>query len=235
MEKLILVTASGLAREVLASVRATGDFDVVGFVDDDPRLQGGSVAGVPVIGTVADAAAPDARLLICAGPGAVRAAIASRLAGLGVRAERYATHVHASVSVGTGCAIGAGSILLAGSVLTTDVCVARHVVLMPRVTLTHDDTVADFATFAAGATLGGGVHVGRAAYLGMNSCVRQDLAVGAGAVLGMGAVLLRDLPADQTWAGNPAGPIHRRTGVHLPNNTPERQPELAAHHGGNMS
>lgn len=220
---LILVGASGLAREVLAVVRSAGGSGVVGVVDDAPSA--GDLDGVPVLGGLdALAGRPDTDVLVCVGRGAARAALVERLRGLGVGARRYATVVHPAVTVPAGCAVGPGSILLAGVVLTTAVSVGAHVVLMPHVTLTHDDRVEDFATLAAGVSLGGGVVVGPRAYLGMNACVRERVRVGAGATLGMGAALLTDLPDGETWAGVPAEPlvtgraratVHDERAVHL--------------------
>jgi sugar O-acyltransferase (sialic acid O-acetyltransferase NeuD family) len=210
---LVLVAASGLAREVLGALAdEPAGFEVRGLLDDAPNLQGGSVGGVPVLGST-DAAVehPDAAFLVCAGRGSSRAAIVARLAALGVTEDRYATFVHPSASVPRNSRIGCGSVLLAGTVLTTDVSVGRHVVVMPNVTLTHDDLVADYATLCAGVSLGGHVVVEEQAYLGMNSSVREHTTVGARSVLGMGAVLLSDLPPDQTWTGVPARPRQTTT------------------------
>jgi sugar O-acyltransferase (sialic acid O-acetyltransferase NeuD family) len=210
---LILVAASGLAREVLAALAdEPSGFEVRGMLDDAPNLQGTTIGGVPVLGTIDAAGAhPDAMFLVCAGRGPSRAAIVERLAASGVDDERYATFVHPHTSVPSSCQIGCGSVLLAGSVLTTDVGVGRHVVVMPNVTLTHDDKIADFATLCAGVSLGGHVVVGQHAYLGMNSSVREHTTVGDRSVLGMGAVLLSDLPPDQTWTGVPARPRQTTT------------------------
>lgn len=207
---LVLVAASGLAREVLALVRRHGPHDVVGVVDDAPATHGGDLDGVPVIGGLdALASWPGADVVVCVGSGSARAALVERLERSGVTGSRHATVVHPSVEVPKGCSVGAGSVLLAGVVLTSEVSLGRHVVVMPNVTLTHDDRVDDFATLAAGVSLGGGVVVGPRAYLGMNACVRQRVRVGADATLGMGAALLTDLPDGETWAGVPARPLTR--------------------------
>jgi sugar O-acyltransferase (sialic acid O-acetyltransferase NeuD family) len=206
MPPLILVAASGLARETLAAVRAADHHEVIGFVDDDPTRWGELLGGVKVLGgldVVRDH--PDAQLVICAGKGIARRTIAVRL---GMDA-RYATVVHPSVSVPDSCSIDEGSIVLAGCVLTADVAIGRHVVLMPHVTLTHDDEIADYATLCAGVTLGGSVKVGEAAHLGMSACVREQRKVGAGATIGMGSVVVTDVPAGETWYGVPAS---ERTG-----------------------
>lgn len=210
MADLILIAASGLAREVLATVRDSGQFDVVGILDDDPGRAGTTMDGSHILGPVSDALNyPDAKVVVCVGAGSGRAGIVARLAGLGFPDRRYATVVDASVRLPEGCRIGLGNILLGHVTLTADVTIGNHVVAMPGVTLTHDDAVEDFATFAAGVSLGGGVRVGRAAYLGMNSCVRERTTIGAGATVGMGAAVLADVPAGETWVGVPARAVER--------------------------
>ena len=203
---LVLVAASGLAREVAEAARRAGR-EVLGCVDDDPARWGTTLpGGLPVLGgleVLGDHRGAD--VVICPGRGSARAALAERLRERGV--ERFATVIDPSCVVPPSCEVGAGSVLLAGTVLTTSVRVGRHVVCMPHVTLTHDDVLDDHVTLAAGVRLGGGVRVGDGAYLGMGSSVRENLTVGAGSVLGMGAVLLEDLPAGATWAGVPARPL----------------------------
>ena len=206
----LLVAASGLAREVLAVVRTSRAYDVVGFLDDDVERHGTTVDGVAVLGGVDEITQhPDVALLLCVGRGADRARLAGRLAGLGVAEDRYAGVVERSVRVPLGCEVGAGSIVLAGVVLTAAVAIGRHVVVMSNATLTHDDVLEDFATVCAGVARGGGVRVGRAAYLGMNASVREQVTLGSGATLGMGAVLLDDVPDGETWVGTPARRVDR--------------------------
>lgn len=206
---LLLVGASGLAREVLAA----GVSGVTGIVDDDERLHGTEIAGVPVIGAVSTAAARAEELLVCIGPSSARRDVVRRLHFAGVGHERFARFVAPTARIGSSSAVGTGAIVLDGVVVTANVTVGRHVVLMPACVLTHDDAIADFATLAAGVVLGGGVRIGAAAYLGMNAAVRQGVEVGPDAVVGMGAVVLNDVPAGQTWAGVPAAPLHETAGV----------------------
>jgi len=207
MIDVLLVAASGLAREVISA--DLPGHRVVGILDDNPALHGTTVGGVEVRGGIDLAAETHESLLICAGPGSGRRSIAARLAELGVEDDRFVTAVDASVRVPQSCTIGSGSILLPGVVLTADVTVGRHVVIMPNGTLTHDDVLEDFATLAAGVTLGGTVRIGAAAYIGMNASVRQGLHVGPDSTLGMGAVLLSDLPAGAVWAGTPAAELRK--------------------------
>ncbi|WP_125131191.1 NeuD/PglB/VioB family sugar acetyltransferase [Microbacterium sp. 10M-3C3] len=204
---VLLVGASGLAREVIAA----GMTGIVGILDDAVELRDESMGGVPVLGPVASAASHTEQLLLCIGPSAVRRRVAQRLGRAGVTADRYATFVARSARLGRTVEVGPGSIVLDGVVATADAVLGRHVVVMPNCTITHDDVIEDFATLTSGVSLAGGVSVGEAVYIGMNAAVRQGLRLGAGATVGMGAVVLGDVPPGETWAGNPA----RRLGESL--------------------
>jgi sugar O-acyltransferase (sialic acid O-acetyltransferase NeuD family) len=212
MSELLLIAASGLAREVLATVRSSGQYDVAGFLDDDEQLSGIDVDGAPVLGTI-DGATDylHAFVLVCLDSGRARKSVVDRLAALGVGPMRYATVIDPVVRMPEGCRIGRGSILLQNVTLTASVTLGSHVVAMPGVTFTHGDVVADFATFAAGTSLGGDVRIGRGAYLGMNSSVRDRTSIGSYATVGMGAAVLSDVPEGETWVGVPAHAVdHRR-------------------------
>lgn len=211
MTSLALVGAGGLTREVLAVLRLASRPDPVAVLDDDPTRWGTSVAGVRVPGGPDLLAEhPDWSVLLCVGQGRLRRELRRRLTDLGVEDHRYATVVHPQVVVPPGCRVAGGAILLAGAVLTADVVIGRDVVVMPTAVLTHDVVLADQVTVCAGVALAGAVEVGEAAYLGTNASVREGVHIGADATLGMGSVLLADLPAGQTWAGNPARPLTTR-------------------------
>jgi sugar O-acyltransferase (sialic acid O-acetyltransferase NeuD family) len=206
MQRTILIGASGLVREVIASQQREGRY--VGILDDDVATHGTTVAGVPVLGGLSLAGARNESLLICVGSGIARRSIVRRLALFGAGPDRYATHIADQATVGAGSRIGAGTILLAGVVVTADVVVGSHVVIMPNVVITHDDVVDDYATLAACVALGGSVHIGEAAYIGMNASVLPGLSVGVDATIGMGAAVLTPVPDGETWVGVPAHPVH---------------------------
>lgn len=197
---VLLVGASGLAREVIAA----GIGGVAGILDDDQRLHETEVGGVPVLGPVALAAERRERLLVCVGPSVARRSVVRRLRAGGVDDGRYETFVARSARIGSSSDIAAGTIVLEGVVVTAHARIGRHVVIMPTAVVTHDDTVGDYVTLAAGVTLGGRVDIAAGAYLGMQSAVHPDVSIGADAVIGMGAVVLRDVPAGETWVGVPA-------------------------------
>lgn len=211
MSDLVLIGASGLAREVLAVVRESGTHRAIGVFDDAPGRLGAHFDGVPVIGPIAELAGyRHADAVVCVGSGRSRESIVQWLAQTGVRGIRFATIVDPSVRNPGGCPVGAGSILLANVSITADAVVGEHVVVMPGCTITHDNVLDDYATLASGVSLGGGVRVGRGAYLGMNASVHPGVRVGIRATVGMAAAVLRDVPDNETWAGVPAHALSPR-------------------------
>jgi sugar O-acyltransferase (sialic acid O-acetyltransferase NeuD family) len=201
---LLLMAASGLAREAAESASACGR-EVLGFLDDDLALADGKMGGWPVLGTIDDVHAyEEAALVVCVGRGVGRERVVKRLHDRGIREDRFSTVVDPSVRVPPSCRVGVGSVLLGGVVLTSGVVLGRHVVVMPNATLTHDDRLDDYATICAGVALGGNVTIGRGVYLGMNASVRERCTVSEWATVGMGAAVVTDVPAGETWAGVPA-------------------------------
>lgn len=210
--RLVLVAASGLAREVAGVAELVSDYELVGCLDDDETLWGTMVGQLQVLGGIDTIGSMSGvEVVVCAGKGAVRRDIVNRLAHLGVAADRYATLVHPSVEIPHSCSLGKGTVVLAHTALTADVSLGAHVVVMPGCTLTHDDVVEDFVTLTGGVSLAGTVHVREAAYVGMNASIREGLTIGAGSVVGMGAVITDNVPPGETWAGVPARPLVHRT------------------------
>ncbi|MDQ3578083.1 MAG: acetyltransferase [Actinomycetota bacterium] len=205
---LLLVGAGGLAREVLAAVRAADSapqWTVEGFLDDNAATHGRTIDGLPVLGPIDMAVdRTDAAIVLCTASTRTQSSrklIADRL---GLSSDRYATVVHPAASVARGTTIGAGTVLLAFATVTAPQAIGVHVIVMPHTTFTHDDHVGDYTTFASRVSLSGDVTVGETAYLGSGALVREGLTIGAGALIGMGAVVLEDVPPSEVWVGSPA-------------------------------
>lgn len=103
--------------------------------------------------------------------------------------------------------IGEGAIFCAGSIITSNVTIGRFFHCNLQSYVGHDCVIGDFVTFAPRVACNGNVVIEDHAYIGTGAVIRQGLRIGKGAVVGMGAVVTKDVPAGETWVGNPAGPI----------------------------
>ena len=128
-QQLVLVGAGGLGRETAELVRAinaaTPRWDLLGFLDDDPRLEGAAVAGLPVLGPIDLALTMGAAVAICTARPAVgcsRRALADRL---GLPAGQLPALIHPAASLSNSTVIGPGCLVLAGVVATAQVRLGR--------------------------------------------------------------------------------------------------------------
>jgi len=203
---LIIIGCGGFGRET-AQAALDGGFDgrVRGFLDDSRDLQGGTVAGLPVLGPIqAVGDHPDALFVVATGRPDNYTSRHAIVQALGLPDESYATVIHPRACLGGDTLVGPGSVVLAAVVATAGVSIGRHVCLMPQVVLTHDSRVDDFCTVASAVTLAGGVRVGTGAYLGAGTQVRQGLSVGDWSMTGIASTVLKDIPARRLWFGSPA-------------------------------
>jgi len=205
---LVLVGAGGFAREtveVVAAINAVEPtWDLLGFVDDSPSLQGARLCGLPILGPCGWVVDEDVAVVVCVGTPVNFTSRARLVTRLRLEPERYATLVHPTAVIPPSVDVGRGTVIHALSVATGWATIGNHVAVMPAAVFTHDDRIADFATVAAGVRLAGGVTVETGAYLGSGAMIREYRTIGAWSLVGMGSVVTGSVPPGEVWAGVPA-------------------------------
>lgn len=209
MSRVIILGAGGTGRDVAdwrEELAAAGrPLDLIGFLDDDPAKQGKTIAGLPVLGRLSDAARhADARLIDALGsPGTFRqrAAILAPFDD-----SRFITLIHPLARVSPRAQVGAGSLIYPFTFVGPDAVLGRHVTALPHAAVHHDTHVGEFSILASQATLGGGVMVGKQVYVGMGASVREGVRIGDGAMIGMGAAVVEEVVPGAVMMGVPARP-----------------------------
>lgn len=212
MTKLVVLGAGGHAREIADVVRAcidAGDgFELLGFVDDDPRTHGRTLHEGPVLGPLAALAGRAGIELVCGiGSPAARARVVAAARAMGLS---FRTLVHPSAVLTQHVELGEGVVITAGCVLTNSIRIGAHTHVNRLSTIGHDCDVGAFVHLAPGVVLSGNVAVGDGCDLGTRSCTIQGVRIGPRTVVGAGAVVIRDLPGDCTAVGVPARVIEQR-------------------------
>ena len=119
-----------------------------------------------------------------------------------------------SAFMGDSVEIGEGAIICPMSQITSNVVIGKSFHLNLASYVAHDCVVGDYVTFAPGVHCNGNVRIEDHAYIGTGAILRQGtpdkpLVIGREAVVGMGAVVTKNIPAGETWIGNPARPMVR--------------------------
>jgi sugar O-acyltransferase (sialic acid O-acetyltransferase NeuD family) len=212
-EKLIIIGAGDHGRGTLEIVKARNaqagspEFDVIGFLDDDPAATGRSVDGWPVLGPttwISEHHQDEFRYVFGIANCSAKKTLDAELEDM---RPRFATLVHPTAVLGSDVRLDEGCIVAAGAVIAYETVIGRHVTINLNATVGHDCVVGNYCTIAPGVNIAGRVTIGQGCDLSLNATVIRGITIGAWSSLGPGAVALKDIPPSEFWFGNAARPF----------------------------
>ncbi len=201
MKKLIILGYGGTCFDIADVAQATGEFEVLGFLDDSAS---GILNQYPsVLGPLSKAAEyKDVFFVNGIGSPASftkRPEILEKL-----KINNFATLIHPDATVSRTAKIGAGSVIFSQSSIGAQAEIGCHVTVLQNSVIGHDSHIGDFSILAAGVILSGRVLVGANSYLGAGCKVKQDIKIGEKTLVGLGSSVISDIPSKEVWAGTPA-------------------------------
>jgi acetyltransferase EpsM len=210
-KSLVILGTGGNCLDILDAVQAinrhTHQFDVLGFLDDNPDTHTQPFGGHPVHGPLSLASRfEDAHFVN--GIGSTRSYLAkpALTEALGIDIGRFATLVHPTAVISPGATLKSGTVILANATVCANARMGHHGLVLPNCVVSHDCHLDDYAILASGTVLCGNVTLQKSCYIGAGSVVLEGLTVGAGSLVGAGSVVTRDVPPHTIVAGNPARP-----------------------------
>jgi len=202
----IIVGAGGHGRVVLDTLRVSGKYTPVGFIDADPTLAGTRIAGVRVLGAINALAKIRQQqkvkyAIVAIGDNHSRASYAKIIRDHGFE---LITAIHPNAVISPTATIGPNCLISAGAIIGTDAKIAESCIVNTGAIVEHECVVEPAAHLCPGSLLAGRVHIGAGAFVGLGAKVIQCLNVGQSATVGAGAVVIRDVPDFATVVGVPA-------------------------------
>lgn len=215
MKDLVILGAGGLGQEIAWLVEEinhhTREWNLLGYLDPDPKCFGTSPLGYPVLGSDADARRyKDAHLVLGVGDPRLRKRLVE---SLGAASYQWATlisptaRVHPSNSLGTGVVVGRYSDM------TVNCRIGDFAFLNIHVVLGHAVQVGDYSVVDPNVTVNGEGQIGSVCLVGANAFVR-DVVVGDGVTIGAGSVVVKNVEPDCVVAGVPAQVLRRGAPKH---------------------
>ncbi len=206
MKDLIIIGAGGFGREVSWLVErinaVSPQWNLLGFVDDNPEIQSKIIDGYKVISKIDELNNyPDAYVVCCIANTAVRKKIVGKVH------NPFATLVDPCAILSSKVEIGEGSVVCANIVATVDIKIGKHNIIDVSSTIGHDAVLEDFVTLYPSVNVSGNTLIKNGVELGTGTQVIQGLTVGENTIVGAGAVVTRDLPDNCTAVGAPAKAI----------------------------
>jgi sugar O-acyltransferase (sialic acid O-acetyltransferase NeuD family) len=210
--KAVIFGASRQGDVVLEVVRAQGQYQVVGFLDDDPVRQGASVNGVAVLGGFdwlrAEAGA-EMGAIVAIGNNETRVAVANRLRAMGLT---LVNAIHPAAVVQDHTCLGSGNLVCAGAILVTGTRLEDDVVVNTAATIDHHSLLETGSQVASGVHSAGCAAVGRGAFVGAGAILGPGVRIGAGSIVGAGSLVLDDVPSGVLAYGSPCRVVRRLDG-----------------------
>ncbi|MEM7645819.1 MAG: acetyltransferase [Pseudomonadota bacterium] len=210
MKKKIAILGAGSHGQVLLeTIKAASDFDILGFFDNTPDMQGKTVLGVPVMGTDQDLALLDTnRVFLANGIGMVQSS--SKRHEIFLEFKKKGFHfpqlIHPFSWVSPSAQIGEGCQIMAGAVVQTGALLKENCIVNSSSNIDHHCRLEESVHIAPGATLSGGVKIGPLTHIGTNAQVIQEIRVGREVTVAAGATVCKDIADFQTVMGTPARP-----------------------------
>lgn len=200
-EKVYILGAGGMAREVLEMYRSVHRIKEVGgfvvntknqikkvknkkvYIDNDIPIKNGSPYFIGAIGN------PLRKKWI---------------ETLIKRGAKFDNIIHPSAVIGNNVRYGTGNIICASSVLTEDINISDHVIINVGVTMNHDCNVGSYVTISPGVNIAGRVSIGEGTFVGIGVVIKERIKIGYNVFIGAGAVIVNDIPDNVLVYGNPA-------------------------------
>jgi sugar O-acyltransferase (sialic acid O-acetyltransferase NeuD family) len=207
----ILGSTTPEVAKTLAAIQASGkdNFELLGYLDDDPSRWGGRFLGQIVLGGSELLLSGHRDTWVVNNVGntmLARRRVWHKIDSLGVNSY---TVVHPGVDT-AGSDIGVGSVVQDGVILSPGVRIGRHCLINIGAIVAHESVVEDVCFLGPGTILNGRVHIKEASFLGAGCIVLPNLVVGEGSIVGAGAVVIDDVPPYSTVVGCPARVIKQR-------------------------
>ena len=201
-----IVFGSGGHGKVIADILISSGFNVVGFIDDNPKVK--EIFGIPVwrYEKLSEVASQG---IVAIGDNFTRSKVIDKLKRDHPDFE-FVNAIHPSALIGQDVLIQNGTTVMAGVVINTGTRIGCHTIINTGSKIDHDCRIADFSSIAPGAILGGEVEIGAFSAIGLGSLIIHGIKVAEHVVIGAGSVVVKDITGYCVAYGNPCKRIRSR-------------------------
>lgn len=112
--------------------------------------------------------------------------------------------IHPSSIISNYANFGMGNFIAANVTVNALAQIANNCILNTGCIVEHECVIESGVHIAPGTVLAGNVSIGENSFIGANSVVRQGVKIGSGVTVGAGSVVIKDIPDNEIWVGNPA-------------------------------
>ena len=202
--KIILVGAriDGQAGVVINTIKLLGKYEVIGFIDNTPDIQGKIINGIPVIGSTNDIGAfklPTEYFHVCIGDNLTRYKLQIALKKNGYTPISI---IHPSAVVSnSNVHLGEGSYIGPNTVINNGTSIGKASIINSGTIIEHDNNYGNAIHLAPGVSTGGRVSISDYSFIGLGSTILPDIKIGSGVLIGAGSTITKNVKNQVTMIG----------------------------------
>jgi acetyltransferase EpsM len=205
--RVAVIGAGGHGKVILDAILIADKYTVAGIVDDNIKLSGKYLYGLPIVDDIKCLSDVEG-FLVAIGNNRVRRDKYDLYMQAGYKPVSV---IHPSAVISPRARVGKGTAVLANAVVNTEASIGDNVVLYTSCTLDHDCIVSDHAYISPGCNVCGQVIVEIGAMLGAGAVILPKIHIGEWSTVGAGSVVNRDVHAGTTVVGAPAKILRRES------------------------
>lgn len=202
--KLIIIGAGNVGGFLSYNIDLFGAFEVLGFLDDDPKKQGTLVYGQNVLGSVKDLEKYiDGQVSVVIG---ISSPLAKRniVAAISKFPVDFPTFISPDVWMSNDVAVGRGGIFYPGTKINYGTKVGDFVIMNMNCAVGHNCSIGSYSSLAPGVNLAGFTVVEEMVSIGIGACTRQGVSLGKCSIIGGQSMVVGDVQSHSKIAGIPA-------------------------------
>lgn len=194
-------------------IHSTAIIDPEAKIGNDVSIGAYSVIGKAVIG---DGCILDSNVRICddtvLGKGClIKSGAVLGGAGFGYEKDEYGNRFRfpqiGQLIIGDYVEVGSNTCIDRGAL--ADTIIGDYTKINNLCHIAHNNKIGKNVMITGCVNISGSNVIGDSAWIAPNSSIRGWVNIGEGATVGMGAVVVKDIPAHETWVGNPARKLEK--------------------------
>lgn len=206
MKHLIIIGAGGMGRQVLSFAKSCNEYgkeyDIKGFLDDNPHAMEGFPDYPPVLGAVDGYEIEKDDIFF----NSIGDVVSKKLCINKIlkKGGEFISLIHPSAIISEGTKIGKGCMISSFVGVGTETTIGDFCLIQSKATIGHDVHIDDFARIDCNVVLIAGVNVGKDVCIHTSSVINHDVSLGEGSTVGALSFVIRNVKPGQTVFGNPA-------------------------------
>jgi sugar O-acyltransferase (sialic acid O-acetyltransferase NeuD family) len=209
MKHLIIVGAGGMGRCAFCIARESAgygeDFDIKGFIDDNPQSLDGFENYPPLLSKIDDYRIEEDDVFVCSvGDPKAKRTICQKLKARGATFKSIISnkaYVSQNVEIGEGC------IIAEFAMVCPDVVIGANTLILNFALIGHDCKIGKYCRIDTHCTMVGGTELEEAVLVHTSSVINHNVKVGEGAMVGACSFVIMNVKPGTTVFGNPARKI----------------------------